>query len=270
MAKSPKVSFIIPSYNRPNFLKAALASCLAQTFEDWEAVVVDDHSDKADLKKIIESLNDERITYLKQEVNLKGEAAARQTGIDNASTDILITLDSDDINMPHRAGRCYELLNSKRPHLIYTRVCHFSKSCITGRAKPVFQPFNAQLLNMINYITNPGTAFNRQAYERAGSYYDLDLTLATDYDQFLRMAHNSVNITGVDEIHVFYRKHPGAVTAQSEVQMHKAIMQIRIKNGIKPFAIEEIAGLALPELSSNLLENPKQKSLWIDDRWINK
>ena len=269
MPVSSKVSFIIPAHNRCELLRCALGSCLAQTFESWEAVVIDDHSDKDDLKNLISSFDDKRIRYIKQKDGLKGEAAARQTGIEYAATDILITLDSDDINMPYRAGRCYELLNSKQPRLIYTRVCFFSANLVTGRPKPVFQPFNAKLLDMMNYITNPGTAFNRLAYNKAGSYYNIDLILATDYDQFIRMAHASVDIVGIDEVHVFYRKHPGAVTAKAGEKMHDAIMQIRINNAIEPFAIEDITDLALPELCNNVLDNPEQRALWVDDRWKN-
>ena len=45
MTTPPKVSFLIPAQNRPLELKAALASCIAQSLDAWEAVVVDDHSE---------------------------------------------------------------------------------------------------------------------------------------------------------------------------------------------------------------------------------
>ena len=53
---TPDVSFLIPAHNRPEELKAALASCLAQSYEAWEAVVVDDHSDSADLEGLVKVL----------------------------------------------------------------------------------------------------------------------------------------------------------------------------------------------------------------------
>ena len=51
-----------------------------------------------------------RINYVKQDRGKKGEAAARETAIKNANSDILITLDSDDINRPHRAARYIQYL----------------------------------------------------------------------------------------------------------------------------------------------------------------
>ena len=50
MPSTPAVSFLIPARNRPEELKAALASCLAQSCDAWEALVVDDHSESADLQ----------------------------------------------------------------------------------------------------------------------------------------------------------------------------------------------------------------------------
>ena len=267
MSHLPKVSFIIPSFNRPKELQQALYSCKCQTIEDWEAIVLDDHSDTADLKHIVSNIADNRIKYFAQSMGKKGEAAARETAIEKASSDIFITLDSDDLNFPNRAGRCLELLQGKVPKLIYTRVMHFSELNPSGKAKLLFQPFNPKLLEMYNFITNPGTAFNRSAYLLAGSFYDHSLRLATDYDQFLRMCFAGVNILAVDEVHVCYRKHQNAVTSGADKELHNAIMQIRKQHDISPFPLESIGDYALPEIYNNIKENPRQRRLWTDDRW---
>lgn len=269
MIKSkPKVSFITPAFNRPKELKTAIHSCLSQTMDEWEIVIVDDHSDEADLKKIVLGFQDKRIRYIAQEKGKKGEAHGRQTAIQNANSDIFITLDSDDINFPQRAARCSDTLTGPIAKLIYTRVLHFSDSNPSGKKKEILQPYNCKLLEMINYITNPGTAFNRAAFEAAGSYYNCDLDLATDYDQFLRMSQAKVNIMGLDETHICYRKHAGAVTHDNLGKLHEAIMRVRIKNNIEPFKLESIADYALPEFTASILNNERQKELWTDDRFV--
>tara|TARA_B100000674_G_scaffold369779_1_gene312149 strand:- start:12 stop:833 length:822 start_codon:yes stop_codon:yes gene_type:complete len=270
MSSPPLVSFITPAFNRPNELKTAIFSCLAQTINNWECIVVDDHSDKANLKELITNFKDERIRYIAQEEGKKGEASARQLAIENARSNVLITLDSDDINYPQRAARCHEILNSPVPKLLYTRVLHFSEQNPKGQKKKFLQPFNQKLLEMMNFITNPGTAFNVSAYKEAGAFYREELMLATDYDQFLRMTKAGVHALCLDEIHVCYRKHKDAVTAGSLNQLHQAIMAIRIKNNIQPFSLEEIKYYALPELSSAILNNKQQRLLWSDDRWETK
>jgi glycosyltransferase involved in cell wall biosynthesis len=240
---------------------------LAQTLDNWEVVVVDDHSDQADLEALIHTLSDSRVRYISQGAGRTGEAAGRETAIAEARSNILITLDSDDLNHPQRAARCHELLKVPTPRMLYTRVHLFSNTNPSGRPKPVFQPFNAKLLEMVNFITNPGTAFNRAAYTTAGGHYNTSLKLATDYDQFLRMARAGVSMIGLDEMHVSYRKHAGAVTSGAGEALHRAVMQIRQQNNVTPFPIEAIRPHSLPELCHNILDNPEQRALWTDDRW---
>lgn len=266
MSQQPKVSFLIPAKNRPQELKAALGSCLAQSLEDWEAIVVDDHSDSADLAAVVNTFQDDRLKFHR----LKGSggvSCARNKAIAIAQSDRLITLDSDDLNNPHRAARCLQLLNPNKPELIYTRVRLFSSARPEGRPKPVLQTFSSALLEMVNFITNPGTAFTRMAFEAAGEGFRPGLTMAEDYDLYLRMARAGVAIQAVDEEHVSYRKHTQATTANRNSTLHAAIMQVRILNQVEPFPLEAIRSHALPELSSNLLNDAAQRALWIDDRW---
>lgn len=88
------VSIIIPVYNRAKILKESLRSILLQDHEDFEVIVVDDHSDE-DIKGVCDSFKDERILYIKN-TRLKGAQGARNTGILTSKYDILVFLDSDD------------------------------------------------------------------------------------------------------------------------------------------------------------------------------
>ena len=263
----PDVSFLIPARDRPEELKAALASCLAQSLDGWEAVVVDDHSYNTDLQALVEGFGDSRIRYTRLPDGETGVSSARNKAIALARSPRLLTLDSDDLNNPHRAARCLELLDANTPQLIYTRVRMFSAARPSGRLKPVLQPFSASLLEMFNFITNPGTAFTRKAFEAAGGGFRPSLSLAEDYDLYLRMARAGVTISAIDEEHVSYRKHPKATTRLRQAELHEAVMAVRRLNGIKPFPVEAIRTHALPELARNLLDNADQKALWQDDRW---
>ena len=120
---------------------------------------------------------------------------------------------------------------------------------------------------MVNFITNPGTAFTRKAFKAAGEGFRPDLTMAEDYDLYLRMARAGVAIQAVDEEHVSYRKHAQATTANRDADLHAAIMRVRALNQVTPFSLETIRAHALPELSSNLLNDQAQRALWTDDRW---
>ena len=81
MTRKPSVSFLIPAQNRPKELKAAIASCLAQSIDAWEAVVVDDHSDQADLKGLVASFDDPRLVYHRLDTREHGVSMARNRAI---------------------------------------------------------------------------------------------------------------------------------------------------------------------------------------------
>lgn len=90
----PKVSVIIPTCNRPAMLKRAISSVLAQTYQDFEIIVVDDGM-KERAENVANSFHDPRITYIAHEQG-KGGAAARNTGIRAAKGEFIAFLDDDD------------------------------------------------------------------------------------------------------------------------------------------------------------------------------
>ena len=100
LGKSPVVSVVIPSYNRAHQLGRALRSVLAQTFQDWEVIVVDDAS-KDNSEEVVKALHDGRIRYLRHESN-RGGSAARNTGIRAATGEYVGFLDSDDEWLPEK------------------------------------------------------------------------------------------------------------------------------------------------------------------------
>src|ERR1017187_1702587 len=95
---APLVSVIIPAYRAAQSIAATLGSVLAQTFKDYEIIVVNDGSpDSEELEKALEPYRD-RIIYLRQEN--QGPGGARNTGILTASGQYVALLDADDIWAP--------------------------------------------------------------------------------------------------------------------------------------------------------------------------
>ena len=103
----PKVSIIIPSYNRAEMLVECLESVFIQTFTDYEVIVVDDGS--TDNTEDVLKPYRERITYIKHEN--KGNAAARNSGLDVAKGELIAFLDSDDLWLPHKLMKEVEYLD---------------------------------------------------------------------------------------------------------------------------------------------------------------
>jgi glycosyltransferase involved in cell wall biosynthesis len=93
------VSIAIPCHNHWQFLDECLASLVAQTHTDWEAIVVDDGSTKPASEPLLARWNDPRIHWLRNERAL-GPAAARNRAIQTGRHAILVTLDADDALCP--------------------------------------------------------------------------------------------------------------------------------------------------------------------------
>jgi len=106
MIKQPKVSIIIPTYNRAKIISKAIDSVLLQSVDDIEIIIVDDFSsDYNELKTVIENYSDNKITLLRHNENLNG-STARNTGIKAATGKYLALLDSDDIWLPTKLEEC--------------------------------------------------------------------------------------------------------------------------------------------------------------------
>jgi hypothetical protein len=81
MNNQPLVSCIIPIKNRQHLIGDTIRSIIAQTYSNWEMIIIDDHSDDIDdLKRVIGEFNDERIKLVELNLNGSGVAAARNMG----------------------------------------------------------------------------------------------------------------------------------------------------------------------------------------------
>jgi glycosyltransferase involved in cell wall biosynthesis len=99
----PVFSVILPTFNRARMARTALSTVLAQTFEDWECLVVDDGS-ADETPKLLAAVEDERVRVLRNEKNL-GMNASRNKAIAEAKGRFVTFLDSDDLWLPERLAR---------------------------------------------------------------------------------------------------------------------------------------------------------------------
>lgn len=105
----PLISVIITTYKKAEFLHRAIDSVLNQNYKNIEVIVVDDNDSETIYRKNTEQLmekykDDKRIKYIKHEQNKNG-AAARNTGINNASGEYISFLDDDDVYLYNRISK---------------------------------------------------------------------------------------------------------------------------------------------------------------------
>ncbi len=116
---APFFSVVIPVYNRAARLGAAIASVRAQSFQDFEILVVDDGSTD-NPRAVVNALHDPRIRFIRQ-INAGG-GAARNTGIQHAQGAFVAFLDSDDLFLPHHLESMHALLRGTTGQAGYARV----------------------------------------------------------------------------------------------------------------------------------------------------
>jgi glycosyltransferase involved in cell wall biosynthesis len=187
---APRVSIIIPSYKTADLIAACLDSVFAQTFQDFEAIVVNDGSpDTPELEKVLQPYLD-RIVYIKQ-VN-KRAAGARNTAIAKARGEFLAFLDSDDTWLPnHLESQMKQFEADPALGLVYanavlvgdgTRHIEFMEKCPSaGEAG-----FEALVVERCQIPVSTVVA-RKAAIVKAGGF-DEKLVRCDDYDMWLRTA----------------------------------------------------------------------------------
>jgi len=117
------VSIIMPNYNSVQFIEETIISVFAQTYKNWELVLVDDCSTDSSVK-IIESLmaEDKRIKLIKLREN-SGPAIARNHAIQEAQGRYLAFLDSDDLWHPKKLSKQIAFMKEQDIALSYTGYC---------------------------------------------------------------------------------------------------------------------------------------------------
>ncbi|HET6973737.1 MAG TPA: glycosyltransferase family A protein, partial [Pyrinomonadaceae bacterium] len=125
---NPLVSVIIPAYKVAPYLAETLESVFAQTFSDFEVILVNDGSpDTDEMEKVIEPYRD-RIVYLRQEN--RGAGAARNTGLRSARGRYVAFLDGDDIWLPGFLSEMVSFIDGY--DLVYANALLFGASQVAG------------------------------------------------------------------------------------------------------------------------------------------
>ena len=113
---SPQVSVVAPAFERREVLPRALDSVVAQTYGDWELIVVDDGSTDGTAEMVKQDYPDVHLVVQENH----GVSAARNAGIAQARGEWIAFLDSDDAWLPEKLERQMKALEAHPGH----RLCH--------------------------------------------------------------------------------------------------------------------------------------------------
>ena len=189
---APKVSVIIPAYNTAAFIGESLDSVFAQTYTDFEVIVINDGSpDTAHLERVLVPYRS-RIVYIVQKN--RRAAGARNTGIHQARGEFLAFLDSDDLWLPENlAAQMKMFKDDPSLDMVYADAAFFAGSTRPGRtymeACPSKGPvtFDSLVVESTQVCISCAVA-RKEIIVKAGSF-DESLPQCDDYDMWLRVAY---------------------------------------------------------------------------------
>jgi glycosyltransferase involved in cell wall biosynthesis len=184
------ISVIIPTKNRSDLLKNAIASVQKQTYKNWELVIVDDGSTD-NTKQVIEQLNDKRIIYKKNEKSLGG-AQSRNIGAKSSNGSLIAFLDDDDVWLHEKLEVQSTHFQNPEVGLSYCGcLIKFTSFNIYYPTKPSIEgeAFDDLLINNFIGVT-PSVVARKSVFNKAGGF-DAKLKARQDYDLWLRISNIS-------------------------------------------------------------------------------
>ena len=200
MTTKPYVSVVIPTFNHAKFLKKALDSVVAQSFQNWEAVVVNNFSTDNTIE-VVNSFADPRIKLFNFSNN-GVIAASRNHGLKEAAGDFIAFLDSDDVWYPNKLQKCVEQASAG-----YQFICHgelWINNDLTQRTV-MYGPASNATYNRLLYKGNcisTSTTFIAKSLLGSVQGFDENPEIITteDYDLWLRLAAKNPRTSFIPEV----------------------------------------------------------------------
>ena len=181
-------SIIMPVWNRAGLVKNAIESVLAQTFQDYELLIIDDGS-KDNLEEVVRPYLSEKISY--HRIPHSGICAARNFGIKNSTHSFIAYLDSDNRWHSEFIKRMRDALQGTQPprEVAYCMANRYRKDAVTGKIVKdgtIGEPFSFKKLMKGNYIDINTFVHSRKVIEFAGQF-DEKFKRLEDWDLIIRM-----------------------------------------------------------------------------------
>jgi glycosyltransferase involved in cell wall biosynthesis len=242
MAEAARIlSVVILTYRCAQYLPEAIESVLAQTYRDFEIIVVDDGS--TDNTQEVLARYGDQIRVIRQ--SNQGSAAARNAGILTARGEYIAFLDADDVWLPKKLEKQVSLIE-ERPEVgwVYSDHRQFDESGL--RASSFFEqnglrpPPEGWILRKLVWdcITSTITVLARASCFREVGLFHTSLPRGQDYDMWLRLA-GRFPVGCLDEVLALYREHSAQVTSRTR----SGLIEYHTWRVLRKFALGRYRGL---------------------------
>lgn len=212
-----KIAVIVPAYNYGNYLSECLESVLAQTYSNWECIVVDNGSTD-NTPEVAKSFaaKDPRFVYVKTEQN--GVSFARNKAVELSSSEYILPLDADDKIAPGLLEKAEEVLRHRKDvKVVYCDAMLFGAS----NGKWTLPEYSLKNLLIENSIFC--TALYRKSDFNVAGGYNLNMREGfEDWDFWIRMLKDDGKVYKIPEVLFYYRVK--AASRNSQLNQEKQLL----------------------------------------------
>jgi glycosyltransferase involved in cell wall biosynthesis len=209
------VSIIMPSYNTAKYISDSIESIRAQTYTNWELIVVDDCSTDNSIE-VIRAFNDSRIILLQNQKN-SGAAISRNYALREAKGKWIAFLDSDDIWVPEKLEKQIKFMEDNNYSFTFTDY----RICLNGEWLPYINTgpnvVNKRMMYDYCYFSTITVMYDS---EKIGLIQVADIRKNNDYAMWLQAIEKS-NAYRLPECLSFYIKHDGSVSSGNKAKLIK-------------------------------------------------
>lgn len=219
----PKVSIITATYNHARFLKQCLESVLAQTFRDWEQIIVDDGSTD-DTPMVVASFSDPRLRYFRRErAGIFRLAETYNFALGQSLAPIIAILEGDDYWAPDFLASQVPILDDPSVVLAFAEISAIVADRPVQIAQPIRswseaerhnRPLGSALVPILSFNGQPQPMtwlVRRQALDAIGGFQQVPGVPTIDYPTVLRLALRG-NFAYSQRTFAYWRKHVGQTT----------------------------------------------------------
>lgn len=230
MNNTPLISVIIPTYNRAHLIKRSATSVLNQTYKNLELIIVDDGSTD-NTKEVIDSLNDKRIVYVKQEN--QGVSMARNNGVAIAKGEYIAFQDSDDVWHLDKLEKQLFALQENNADIIFCKILkigNLRKMKEPSYIKEGFLPKNILPFNFF-----PQSSLGKTEIFK-NNFFDKTIQGIEDFDLAIRI-HKKYSIYCINDALIDYYYTVDSISLNSERRINdlKTILN-KNKNFLKEYS----------------------------------
>ena len=245
MSYSPSISVVMPVYNYGQFIKESIDSVLAQTFSDFELIVLNDGSSD-NSSEIAHSYLDKRVKVIDFPEKSVCYSTVRNAGMSVATGKHICVMDADDVCLPDRLENQYRFLEENPEFGLIGGAYYILNTGRISFRETDYETIKVHLLKYC-YLHHPTCMIRSSLVRKHHLFYSESYKYSADFDWEVR-ASSLFPVSNINTPVLLYRVHARQVSSSKRREQFSFVHQIRVKQlsffGIEPSELEKALHIA--------------------------